>query len=101
MRNDKKLLSISEERTHGTQIQTAASHSLEILRVVQDFVTKNQKSQIANQVQAIIDASQNIEYNFVKVLEISAIFLSNHKFLDVNQVETINQHLAIVEKGKY
>lgn len=100
MRNDKKLLSINEERTHGTQIQTAASHSLEILRVVQDFVTKNQKSQIANQVQAIIDASQNIEYNFVKVLEISAIFLSNHKFLDVNQVETINQHLAIVEKGK-
>ena len=46
MRNDKKLLSINEERTHGTQIQTAASHSLEILRVVQDFVTKNQRSQI-------------------------------------------------------
>ncbi|MEG3586341.1 MAG: sigma-70 family RNA polymerase sigma factor [Actinomycetota bacterium] len=99
MGNDKTLLSREEERVHGLRIQTAAVASEEILKIAKQFIVENENSPIGSEIQEIMEAKKNIEFNFVRIGEIGALLLLVQTHLNSTESNSINENLEIVKQG--
>ncbi|MDP6146034.1 MAG: RNA polymerase sigma factor RpoD/SigA [Acidimicrobiales bacterium] len=100
MKNDKRLLTQAEERSHGLQIQKAAIASKEILEVFNQAVSENPRSSKFVHIQETIASSKNFEFNFLKILEMGETILSEDVKLTSVQSEILRENLKIVTYGK-
>lgn len=100
MITDKRLLSQDEEKTHATQIQNAAQVSCQILRVAESFITLNPNSEPASLIRPIIETSKNLEYNFVKIQDISEVLLSELPPGEESGRDLVQANLEQIESGK-
>ena len=100
MITDKRLLSQDEEKTYATQIQNAAQASCQILRVAESFITLNPNSEPASLIKPIIETSKNLEYNFVKIQDISEVLLSELPPGEESGRDLVQANLEQIESGK-
>ena len=100
MITDKRLLSQDEEKIYATQIQNAAQASCQILRVAESFITLNPNSEPASLIKPIIETSKNLEYNFVKIQDISEVLLSELPPGEESGRDLVQANLEQIESGK-
>ena len=101
MVTNKRLLSQDEEIMHGTQIQIAAQASFEILRQAESFIAANPSLKSVGTMRTMIEESKNLEFNFVKIQEISKVLLSEIRPTSKNGKELIQCNLEKIKIGKW
>ena len=97
---EKKLLTRAEEKAHGLQIQAAAKASEEILEIVIAFLQKHPEIKLPPELDSSIKTDKNLEFNFVKILEIGRSVLSYAESLNYSEAEKLRGNLKIVTLGR-